>query len=77
VKVLGEAAAANFAGKHAASRRPLQQFLEIARAAEWPHFPAVKQTFAAADYAPSTGTLYNVSGIWPACGARGRVAKPS
>jgi mRNA interferase HigB len=37
--------------------------LEIARAAEWPDFPAVKQTFAAADYAPSTGTLiFDVGG---------------
>ena len=39
------------------SRKPLQRFLEIARAAEWPHFPAVKTTFATVDYAPSTGTL--------------------
>jgi mRNA interferase HigB len=57
VRVYGEAATAKFAGKHASSRRPLQRFLEIARAAEWPHFPAVKQTFAAADYAPPSGTL--------------------
>ena len=57
VKVYGEAAIAQFARKHAASRKPLQRFPEIALAAEWPHFPAVKQTFATADYAPSTGTL--------------------
>jgi len=57
VKVYGEAAVAKFAKKHAASRKPLQRFLEIARAAEWLHFPAVKQTFAAVDYAPSKGTL--------------------
>ena len=31
--------------------------VEIARAAEWRHFPAVKQTFAAVDYAASTKTL--------------------
>ena len=51
VKVYGEAAIAKFARKHASSRRPLQRFLEIARAAEWPHFPAVKRTFAVTDYA--------------------------
>jgi mRNA interferase HigB len=63
VKVYGEAAVAKFAGKHAPSRRPLQRFLEIARAAEWPHFPAAKQTFAAADYAPSTGTpIFDIGG---------------
>lgn len=56
VKVYGEMAVAKYARKHAASRKPLQRFLEIARAAQWPHFPAVEQTFAAAD-APSTGTL--------------------
>jgi mRNA interferase HigB len=57
VKVYGEAAVTQFAGKYAASRKPLQRFLEIARASAWPHFPAVKQTFASADYAPATGTL--------------------
>jgi mRNA interferase HigB len=57
VKVFGEAAITKFARKHADSRRPLQRFLEIARAADWPHFPAVKLSFAATDYAPSTGTL--------------------
>jgi mRNA interferase HigB len=57
LKVYGEAAVAKFAREHAASRKPLQRFLEIVRASEWPHFPAVTQTFAAADHAPSTGTL--------------------
>ena len=57
MKVYGEAAITKFAGKHAASRKALQRFLEIAREAAWPHFPAVKRTFAATDYAPSTGTL--------------------
>jgi mRNA interferase HigB len=57
VKVYGEAAIARFARKHAASRKPLQRFSEIARAATWPHVPAVKLTFATVDYAPSTGTL--------------------
>lgn len=61
--VYGEAALAKFARKYAASRKPLQRFLEVARAAEWPYFPAVKQTFPATDYAPSTGTLiFDISG---------------
>jgi mRNA interferase HigB len=63
MKVYGEAAITKFARKHAASRKPLQRFLEVARAAEWPHFPAVKRTFQATDYAPSTGTLvFNIGG---------------
>ena len=57
VDVYGEAILSKFALKHAASRKALERFLEIARAAEWPHFPAVKQTFPATDYAPSTGTM--------------------
>ena len=57
MRVFGEAALARFTKRHAASRKPLQRFLAIARLADWPHFPAVKQTFPATDYAPSTGTL--------------------
>ena len=61
--VLGEAMLAGFAKKHPASRRPLQRFIAIARAAEWPHFPGVKATFPSADYAPATGTLiFNIGG---------------
>jgi mRNA interferase HigB len=63
VKVFGEAAITKFAAKHAASRKPLQRFLEIARSGAWPHFPAVRRTFATTDYAPSTGTLiFNIGG---------------
>ena len=63
VKVFGETIIAGFARKHPASRRPLQRFVTIARAALWPHFPAVKETFPTADYAPATGTLiFNVGG---------------
>jgi len=57
VKVYGEAAIAEFSRKYAASRKPLQRFLAIAREAEWPHFPAVKESFPATDYASSRGTL--------------------
>ena len=32
-------------------------FLAIANAANWRHFPAVRQSFPAADYAPATGTI--------------------
>jgi mRNA interferase HigB len=46
-----------FTRKYAASRKPLERFLTIAREAEWLHLPAVKQTFPATDYAPSSGTL--------------------
>ena len=61
--VYGEAAITKFAKKHPASRRPLQRFLEIARGAEWPHFPAVRRTFRAIDYAPASGTLiFDVGG---------------
>jgi mRNA interferase HigB len=57
VRVLGEAAVSKFATRHPASRKVLQRFLDIARQADWPHFPALKQTFAAADYIPSKGVL--------------------
>ena len=63
MKVFGEAVIAGFARKHAAARKPLQRFVTIARNARWPHFPAVKETFPAADYAPATGTLiFNIGG---------------
>jgi mRNA interferase HigB len=57
LKVYGESTVAKFARKHPAARRPLQRFLEIVRNADWWHFAAVKQSFAALDHAPSTGTL--------------------
>jgi mRNA interferase HigB len=63
VRVFGEIVIAGFARKHPASRKPLQRFMAIARAAEWPHFPALKTTFPATDYAPATGTLiFNIAG---------------
>ena len=57
MQVLGEAAVTKFLARHAAARRPLARFLEIARAAEWPRFPAIKQSFPAADYAPASRTI--------------------
>ncbi len=57
MEVYGEMSLAKFAAKHATSRKPLQRFLEIVRSTEWPHFPGLKQTFPATDYAPTTGTL--------------------
>jgi mRNA interferase HigB len=63
VKVFDETVIAGFAKKHPASRKPLQRFVTIARAALWPHFPAVKGTFPATDYAPATGTIIlNIGG---------------
>lgn len=35
----------------------MQRFLDIALAANWSHFPAVKDTFPATGYVASTGTL--------------------
>jgi len=57
VRVLGEAVLARFAEKHAGARAPLQRFLEIARNAEWRHYPAVKDTFRATDLGKRTGRL--------------------
>jgi mRNA interferase HigB len=48
---------ARFSRKHPAARKPVARFLTIAEAAEWPHFPAIKEDFPATDYAPNTGTL--------------------
>ena len=63
MKVFGETVIAGFAKKHPTSRKPLQRFVTIARASVRPHFPAVKQTFSATDYAPATGTLiFNIGG---------------
>lgn len=57
MEIYGHAAIAEFTRKHAAARKPLRRFLEIAQRAEWPHFVAVKQSFPAIDYAPATGSL--------------------
>lgn len=63
MEVFGEAVIAGFAKKHPASRKALQRFVTIARAAVWPHFPAVTETFSTTDYAPATGTLiFNIGG---------------
>jgi mRNA interferase HigB len=55
MEVYGEAILARFSGKYPASRRPLQRFLAIVKEAHWPHFSAVKKSFAATDYV--TGRL--------------------
>jgi mRNA interferase HigB len=62
LRVLGEAMIARFARGHSASRKPLQRFLDIARGARWAHFPALKQSFAAADYTPSGMVVFDVGG---------------
>ena len=62
MRVLGEAVVARFAKKHSASLKPLQRFLGIARTADWPHFPALKQSFAAADYMSNGMVIFNIGG---------------
>jgi mRNA interferase HigB len=57
LRIYGDPVVAKFAAKLPSSRKPLQRFLEIARESDWPHFPSVRKTFSAVDYAPSTGTL--------------------
>jgi mRNA interferase HigB len=47
----------------AAACKPLQRFLEIARGADWPHFPALKQTFPATDLVRKTGkAIFDIGG---------------
>jgi mRNA interferase HigB len=50
VTVVGEHKVTKFAKKHAASRRSLARFVELAQAAEWKHFTELKETFPAAGY---------------------------
>jgi mRNA interferase HigB len=57
MRIFGEATAARFASKHADARKPLQRFLVVACNADWPHFPAVKQTFPATDLGKQSGRL--------------------
>ena len=59
---MGEATIVRFAQKHVASKKPLQRFLGIARAADWPHFPALKRSFAAADYASNGMFIFDIGG---------------
>ena len=55
--VFGETTITTFAKKNPRSRRSLARFLSVSRAAEWPCFPAFKESFATADYAHGTGTI--------------------
>ena len=57
MRILSAVIAARFAGRHAGARKPIQRFLAIARNANWPHFSAVKQTFAATDIGRQSGRL--------------------
>ena len=51
------------APRYAAARKPLQRLLEIARGADWPHFPALKQTFPATDLGRKTGkAIFDIGG---------------
>jgi mRNA interferase HigB len=63
MRVFGDAAITIFHRKHNQARKPLDRFLAIARNADWRHFPEVKESFPATDYAPETGTLvFNIAG---------------
>jgi mRNA interferase HigB len=61
VEVYREAVALRFAMKHPAARKPLRRFVEILKRAEWPHFAALRETFASADYA-SGRVIFNIGG---------------
>lgn len=61
--VYGERVMRDFGKKHVYSRKPLARFSALAIAAQWKHFPELKQTFPAADYAAETGTvIFNIGG---------------
>src|SRR5579871_3683431 len=61
--IYGERTVAAFSKKRNQARKPLARFLAVVRAAEWRHFPEVKQSFPATDYAAETGTLiFNIGG---------------
>ena len=61
--IYGSETVAEFGKKHAAARKPLARFLEIAEQAVWKHFPDVKATFPATDYVSKTGVLiFDIAG---------------
>ena len=63
VTVFGQRVMQAFARKHPRARKPLARFEALAEAAEWKHFPDLKETFPAADYLPATGTvIFNIGG---------------
>ncbi len=55
--VFGETVVTRFARNYADSRTSLVRFLAVARAANWEHFPALKETFPSADLGKRTGKL--------------------
>lgn len=61
MRVYGEAVAMRFSKKHPASRKPLRRFTGILKHAEWPHFAALRETFASADYAAGV-VIFNIGG---------------
>jgi mRNA interferase HigB len=63
VTVYGAKVIQDFGKKHADARKPLARFAALASAAHWRHFPELKHTFPAADYASETGTVvFNIGG---------------
>jgi mRNA interferase HigB len=63
VRVIGQAVLTKFARRRAQARKPIARFLDLALAAEWKHLPDLRDTFAAADYAPETGiVIFDIGG---------------
>ncbi len=61
--VYGREAIREFNKTHAAARKPLARFIELAAAAEWNSLVDVKQTFPSVDYAPSSRLyVFNIGG---------------
>ena len=61
--VFGQQALRKSTKKYNQARKPIARFLKLAEDAAWPHFPAVKEGFPAADYAPETGTIiFDIAG---------------
>ena len=54
--IFGEAILTRFIRKHAAARKPMARFMEIASNANWPHLAALKETVSA-DLGKRTGKV--------------------
>jgi len=50
VKIINESELHVFATKHSKARKPLSNWVDVTRAAEWKSFAEVRQTFRSADY---------------------------
>ena len=63
MEIIGAQKADRFSKKHPRARKPLQRFLDMARASSWQHLSDVKNSFPATDYAPKSGlTIFDIGG---------------